>query len=209
MEEKKEHKSKSEEAPPKPKGGLIKEMIVYIGAMFVMTIIAVVMVTILFKGDAKGVAIAPETVEGAHEGTQEELREALPQKSHKGSQKNSSKNSRKGGHGSNSATSKDDPVYTFETVAVNTADMDTIRYLTVKAHVVFWNLEVKTELEESEALKAQIQDLLITVFSSKTAAELQSNEVKDQLKEFLTEELDHILGQGSVKQVFFSEYVLQ
>ena len=181
MQENPESESRSEEAPKKPRGGLMKEILIYVVAMFVMTIAAVVMITLIFKGDLEGDAAAPERSGSVADA---DHTDASPQ--------------------------KDDPVYTFEpSIVVNTADPEASRFLSVKVHVVFGKFNVKAEMENSEVLQYQMRDLFITVFSSKTAAELQDSKEKETLKNYLKEEINQLLEKDSVKQVYFSEYIIQ
>ena len=180
MQENQENEDTPEEAPKKS-GGMMKEILIYLVAMVVMTVIAVVVVTILFKDNSGGDATASEPPEAAAPPVDADV---LPE--------------------------KDDPVYTFDPpIIVNTADPEATRFLSVKIHLVFRKADAMGTIENSPVFQYQIRDLFITTFSAKTSAELQRNEEKDELKRYLKAELNHFLGRGSVKQVYFSEYVIQ
>merc|ERR1712096_409262 len=59
---------------------------------------------------------------------------------------------------------------------INTSDPDTLRVISVKIDLVLENIKQVTALENKVALevdRAEIEDLLLTIFSDKLASELQ------------------------------------
>ena len=103
----------------------------------------------------------------------------------------------------------DDLIYNFDSIAVNTNDVDAARILIIKIHAVFEKEGVKTQLENLESLRVQLRNKLIAILSSRTAADLLKPQVKDELKESLRGEMNQLLGRGSVAAVYFSEYLIQ
>ena len=181
MEENREERSeKREEQPPqKPKGGFIKEMLIYIIAMVIMTVIAVVVVTMVIdKDNTEAVATATP------------LPVTTPQYQ-------------------DESPNENDPIFTIDDIVVNTADIGFPRLLKVKIHIIFRESGLKKKFEESEVRQAQVKELLIMTFSSKTAEELKNNEIIKDLKDFLRNEMNLIFGPGGVKRVYISEYFVQ
>ena len=184
MQERPEGEGRTEEASQKS-AGTMKEILIYVAAMVVMTIVAVVLVMllspVLFKGNTEANTTpqqSPTPGEGAPD--------------------------------LGSSLDKDDVIYTFDApIIVNTADPDAARFLSVKISLLFQNARTKSEVTNSEVLQYKMRDMFLMTFSAKTSAELQDNEVKEGLKRDLKNEIDDLFRKGSVKDIYFSEYVIQ
>jgi flagellar FliL protein len=107
---------------------------------------------------------------------------------------------------------------------VNLADPGGYRYLRISIileflpeSVEFYRLPPEKRTAEEERLKEELtrqkpimDDLVISILSSKTFAEIFSLEGKQQLKEELMEQLNAHLGEGKyVGAVYFTDFVVQ
>ena len=171
----------SEEVPQKGDRGLMKEILIYVGAMFLMATIAVVVVTVLLKDKTERDATASEPPASDEKPVS-----------------------------TNFLPDQDAPIYTFEDpIVANTADVGGFRFLKAKIHLILRNTDVKTQIEKSEVLRFHLKDLFVKSFSTKEAAELQSDKGKEELKQHFMTEVNRVLGGGSVMQVYFSEFLIQ
>lgn len=106
------------------------------------------------------------------------------------------------------AASKVGPSRTFSlgTVVVNVAETEGRRYLKTSVELAI-NGTIPRELE---ARKSQFVDLLITVLSSKSLAEVTSAEGREGIKTEILDRINAELGNASkVQRVFFTEFVVQ
>ncbi len=94
----------------------------------------------------------------------------------------------------------------MDNVTVNLADPEESRFLRVKIKLEVANEEDKMRIEE---LKTQIRDLVITVLSSKTFADVRSPQGKFALKEELVYRINNLAGGHPVKTLYFSDFVAQ
>ena len=170
---------KEEQPPQKSSGGFIKEMLIYIIAMVIMTVIAVVVVTVVIDKDNTEAAV-----------TATPLPTKTPQYQ-------------------DDSPNENDPIYTIGDIVVNTADIGFPRLLKVKIHIIFRESNLRNNFGKSEVRQAQVKELLIMTFSSKTAEELKKNEIMKELKDYLRDEMNLIFGPGEVKKVYISEYFIQ
>lgn len=99
---------------------------------------------------------------------------------------------------------------------INTSDPDTLRVISVKIDLVLEDVRQVTALENKPALevdRAEIEDLLLTIFSDKLASELQKPEMKDKLRRELEYEIQKIFADSepkiNVKRVLFRKYIIQ
>ncbi|MBF0126842.1 MAG: flagellar basal body-associated FliL family protein [Magnetococcales bacterium] len=68
----------------------------------------------------------------------------------------------------------------------------------------------KSPLEqELERRKAQLQDIILALLTSKTSKELQALEGKFRLREELLARINALLVNGSITRVYFTEFVIQ
>jgi flagellar FliL protein len=89
---------------------------------------------------------------------------------------------------------------------VNLGDEDRARYLKATLQLEFYDAKVP---EVFPSLVPQIRDLLITLFSSRTFAEVRTPEGKLQLREDAINRINRALNQDLVKAVYFTEFVVQ
>jgi len=89
---------------------------------------------------------------------------------------------------------------------VNLGDEDRARYLKTTLQLEFYDAKVP---EVFPTLVPQIRDLLITLFSSRTFAEVRTPEGKLELREDAINRINRALNKDLVKAVYFTEFVVQ
>lgn len=97
------------------------------------------------------------------------------------------------------------PTHTL-TFVVNLADAGRPRFL--KIHMDM-ELEDDKSLSELESIKPKARDSIITLLSSHTTDSLSSVADKQKLKDEVLHRLNSIMTSGRVKEVYFSEFMVQ
>ncbi|WP_456464445.1 flagellar basal body-associated FliL family protein [Persephonella sp.] len=92
------------------------------------------------------------------------------------------------------------------TFVVNLADKDADRYLKVTVILEIENEQVKQEVEKR---LPQIKDSITTLLFTKTSRELKTAEGVEKLKEEILRRVNAILPLGGVKNVYFTDFVIQ
>ena len=92
------------------------------------------------------------------------------------------------------------------TFVVNLADKDADRYLKVTVILEVENEQVKQEVEKR---LPQIKDSITTLLFTKTSRELKTAEGVEKLKEEILRRVNAILPLGGVKNVYFTDFVIQ
>lgn len=87
----------------------------------------------------------------------------------------------------------------------NITDVAGNRYLKVEV-----TIEVKDEkaVESVTEFMPIIQDTILSILSKKTAADLDAHN-RDQLKEEIKAELNKKLGKGYIKNIYFTNFIMQ
>jgi len=98
------------------------------------------------------------------------------------------------------------PMYPLETFLVNIDDEGTTRFLKTTL-----TLELSQEAvqEEVEKRLPQVRDAVLLLLSSKSFAEIRSYDGKFLLREEILDLLNGMLVTGKVKNVYFTEFVVQ
>lgn len=94
----------------------------------------------------------------------------------------------------------------LESFIVNLSDEDKQRYLKTTLQVEFFEHKVP---EEFGARTPQIRDLLLTLFSSKSFAEIRTTEGKTVLREEVINRINRAMRKDYVKAVYFTEFIVQ
>jgi len=94
----------------------------------------------------------------------------------------------------------------IEQLVVNPAGSEGERYLAVSLALETTSASVETELEEKRVV---VQDAVLNLLSKQTVDELSDPTNRGELKKALRREVNGILGPESVKQIYFTEFVLQ
>ena len=97
-------------------------------------------------------------------------------------------------------------VFGMETFLVNLTDRGGKRYLKTKI-----TLELSSEpaVEEATARMPQLRDGILLLLSSKSMEEIQGIEGKIALRSELVMRVNQILKQGKVRNLYFTEFVIQ
>ena len=98
------------------------------------------------------------------------------------------------------------PFLQLDPFIVNLADPTGHRYLRAKITLEFRNDEAYQKANERIP---QINDAIIMVLSSKTVEEMLSPEGKLELRLELIRKLNDLLGANSVKNIYFTQFVVQ
>jgi len=94
----------------------------------------------------------------------------------------------------------------LETFILNLADKDRNKYLKISMEFRIASEEVKTEIEENIS---KIKDIVVVYLSAKTFDDVKSVEGKLQLKAEIMKRVNSVLKTGNVKEIYFTEFVVQ
>ena len=97
-------------------------------------------------------------------------------------------------------------MYDLGTFVVNLADKDADRYLKIDIVLELENEQVKMEVDKRLPM---IKDAITTLLITKTSEELQTTEGMELLKEEIIKRVNALLPLGGVKNVYFTEFVIQ
>ena len=98
------------------------------------------------------------------------------------------------------------PVYALDPFLVNLAGPGRARFLKLMMQVELDVQEVQVELD---TLKPKVRDSLLTLLSSKTAADLVTIADKERLRNEILHRLNAFLSVGRVVEVYFMDFVVQ
>ena len=98
------------------------------------------------------------------------------------------------------------PIYPLDRFIVNLLSNSSSRYLKCKIDLELDATELQAEVDKK--LPA-IRDLIIRILSSKTVEEIQTSKGKEKLKEEIKRKINEFLTTGEIKNVYFTEFVIQ
>jgi len=98
------------------------------------------------------------------------------------------------------------PIYPLDRFIVNLVSNNANRYLKCKIDLELDSPELQQEIDKK--LPA-IRDLIIRILSSKTVEEIQTAKGKEKLKEEIKRKINQMLDTGEVRNVYFTEFVIQ
>jgi flagellar FliL protein len=98
------------------------------------------------------------------------------------------------------------PIYPLDQFIVNLASNNADRYLKCKISLELSMPELQQEIDKK--LPA-IRDIIISILSSKSVEEIQTIRGKNKLKEEIKRKINEILTSGEIKNVYFTEFVIQ
>ena len=98
------------------------------------------------------------------------------------------------------------PIYPLDQFIVNLVSTNANRYLKCKIDLELDSPELQQEVDKK--LPA-IRDLIIRILSSKTVEEIQTAKGKEKLKEEIKRKINQMLGTGEIRNVYFTEFVIQ
>ena len=94
----------------------------------------------------------------------------------------------------------------IDSFVVNVSDGEGDRFLKVKIDLEVSSAEVGQEIEQR---MPQVKDIMIGLLSSQNATAVRSMEGKDRLREQVLTRLNAVVRTGVVRQVLFTEFVVQ
>jgi|SRR5208283_1689643 len=97
-------------------------------------------------------------------------------------------------------------MFALDPFVVNLNDQSASKFLKVSMQLELSN---QADLESVKAKTPQIRDVIINILTSKTADSLMSPEGKLQLKDEINMQINQILGNNTVKNVYLTEFVMQ
>jgi len=98
------------------------------------------------------------------------------------------------------------PVFSLETFIVNLADRGSGRYLRVTMDLELSSKETTAEVEKR---LPQIRDAILTVIPAKTSKDISTIEGKNALRDEIIQKLNSFIKNGSITNIFFTEFVVQ
>ena len=98
------------------------------------------------------------------------------------------------------------PMFPLDTFTVNLLSDSGRRYLKVQMNLELDDEQVAAELESKTAV---VRDVVIRMLSSKTLEEISTAKGKDKLKDQITDQLNLRLRDGNIRNVYFTEFVVQ
>jgi flagellar FliL protein len=98
------------------------------------------------------------------------------------------------------------PLFSFDTFIINLADPSGSKYLRMTIDVEVDNNMV---IEEMKTRQPQLRDMIISVVSSKTYDDIFTTRGKLALKEEIIRRFNLILQSGRVRNIYFTEFVVQ
>jgi flagellar FliL protein len=98
------------------------------------------------------------------------------------------------------------PMFPLDSFTVNLLSDSGRRYLKVQINLELDGNNVASELDSKTAV---VRDIVIRLLSSKTLEEISTAKGKDTLKEQIISQLNLRLRDGNIRNVYFTEFVVQ
>jgi flagellar FliL protein len=102
--------------------------------------------------------------------------------------------------------SRDGALEPMDPFITNLSDEDGHRYLKATIQVQFYDAIVPPEFHRR---LPQARDMLLTLFSSKTFADVRTPQGKAVLREEIVNRLNTVLNEDAVKAIYFTELIVQ
>ncbi|NPV39530.1 MAG: hypothetical protein HPY78_09685 [Brevinematales bacterium] len=98
-------------------------------------------------------------------------------------------------------------IFMLDDFRINTADIDEPRFVRVKINLAYnqGNKQLQNELVER---KVQIRDVVLRILNRKEKRDIDTVEGKERLKEEIKKEVNNILINGEIEDVYFDEFVI-
>lgn len=98
------------------------------------------------------------------------------------------------------------PMYPMSQFVVNLLSESGSRFLKVSLDIELSGEELSAEMDKK---KPAIRDIIIRTLSSKTFEEVSTMKGKERLKDEVVQKLNEILADGQVRNIFFTDFVVQ
>ncbi len=167
------------------KGGSKTMLFVIIGAVLFLIIVGVVVVVLMSGGASDE--------HSQNSGAQTESR-ATPAK--------------KSTNTGDSSLMNEGPIFPIPNPAfvINLSSQGRESYLQVSVSLALSDVKLQAEVEKKIDI---IKNMVIDVFSSKTPEEIKTNKGKERAKEELLENINSILVDGQITNIFFTTFIIQ
>ncbi|MFY9143380.1 flagellar basal body-associated protein FliL [Sulfuricurvum sp.] len=183
MAEKEKEESSAEEAGKKKSGNML--LIIIIGVLVLILIIGGI-VAFLMMGNEEPASSAPAPTEKAAS--------------------NGSVSANASVTGLDSPSTEVGLMYPLDGFTVNLLSESGRRYLKVEMNLELDGDELSPELDTKKAI---FRDIIIRILSSKSLEEISTIKGKEKLKEQIVNELNMRLKDGKVKNIYFTDFVVQ
>ncbi len=97
-------------------------------------------------------------------------------------------------------------IYLVEDVIANPKNTEGRHFVNVSVGLEEGKKNIGDELKNRDP---QIRDILIDIFVSKTIQQMDDVSDKDSLKSEISRRLNELLGEGSIRHVYFSNFIIQ
>lgn len=98
------------------------------------------------------------------------------------------------------------PMYPMAPFVVNLLSETGNRFLKVAIDLELSDIKAQPEIDHKKSL---IRDIIIRTFSSKTFEEISTLKGKDKLKEEVLDKINENLSDGQIKNIYFTDFVVQ
>lgn len=190
--EKEKDEEQSEEGGGKKKSGLL------------LIIIIVVLVLILLIGGAVAFLMMSSHEGEAEQGAKTE-KAADAHGEAQAAEGDAAHGDEEGGHGGGDMTAVG-LMYPLDTFTVNLLSESGRRYLKAEINLEIEGEELSPELDQKKPI---FRDIIIRILSSKSLEEISTVKGKEKLKEQIVSEINTRLKDGKVKNVYFTDFVVQ
>ncbi len=98
------------------------------------------------------------------------------------------------------------PMYPMAPFVVNLLSETGNRFLKVAVDLELSDVKAQPEMDHKKSL---VRDIIIRTFSSKTFEEISTLKGKDKLKEEVLDKINENLSDGQIKNIYFTDFVVQ
>lgn len=183
MAEKEKEETSTEEAGKKKSGNML--LVIIIGVLVLILIIGGI-VAFLMMGNEEHAASAPAPTEKAASANTASANVSA--------------------EGLDSPSTEVGLMYPLDGFTVNLLSESGRRYLKVEMNLELDGEELSPELDTKKAI---FRDIIIRILSSKSLEEISTIKGKEKLKEQIVNELNMRLKDGKVKNIYFTDFVVQ
>lgn len=119
------------------------------------------------------------------------------------------KKGKKKGKKDKTAEAEEGATINFEPFLVNLSDKEASRYLKASIRIVVNKKEEAEHIAKGDVLVPKMRDTILSILSSKTAAEITTNQGKESLKKEILERINEFLPHEAARDLFFTDFVVQ
>ncbi|WP_024955189.1 flagellar basal body-associated protein FliL [Sulfurospirillum arcachonense] len=162
------------------------------GGNMVLILIVVLLVVLLVGGGLAAFFLLGSDNEGTSSGQMQQNSQSTPAKR------------KSSGRSSNYLTIG--PMYPMSQFVVNLLSESGSKYLKVALDIELDSEELAPEMDKKKAL---LRDIIIRALSSKTFEEVSTMKGKDRLKDEIVNKINDVLTDGQIKNIFFTDFIVQ